>query len=208
MDRCIRIACISLALALTAVAAFAQGAPDRASPDRASPDRASPDQAAAVDETSLVFDATAVPGAETPADSSIFPYVIRMILVLALILGCIYGLYALIKRSGKPGVATDSYLRVLASTPLAVGRNLHVVALGERAWLVGSTDASVSLIAEVADKELIDALALRAAEAPQAPRKDFGAMLMEMLGRKNAKAGFAPRSGDFLSGQRDRLRKF
>jgi flagellar protein FliO/FliZ len=97
---------------------------------------------------------------------------------------------------------------VLASTPLAVGRNLHVVALGEKAWLVGSTDASVSLIAEVADKELIDAMVLRAAESPQAPRKDFGAMLGEMLGRKNAKGGPAPRTGDFLGRQRDRLRKF
>lgn len=200
MDRCIRIACLSLALALTTAAAFAQGTPGPAAPD----------QAAAVDETRLVFEAAAdgAPGAEASAGSSIFPYVIRMILVLALILGCIYGLYALIKRSGKPVAAADSYLRVIASTPLAVGRNLHVVALGDKAWLVGSTDASVSLIAEVADKELIDALMLRAAEAPQAPRKDFGAMLGEMLGRKNAKGGPSPRPGDFLSGQRDRLRKF
>lgn len=205
MDRCIRIACISLALALTTVAAFAQGAPSLAAPSSTAPD-----QAAAVDETSLVFDAAAdgAPGAEASAGSSIFPYVIRMILVLALILGCIYGLYALIKRSSKPVAAADSYLRVIASTPLAVGRNLHVVALGDKAWLVGSTDASVSLIAELADKELIDALTLRAAEAPQAPRKDFGAMLGEMLGRKNAKSGPSPRPGDFLSGQRDRLRKF
>jgi hypothetical protein len=37
---------------------------------------------------------------------------------------------------------------------------VHVISLGEKAWLVGSADSSVSLISEIDDKETIDAMLL------------------------------------------------
>jgi flagellar protein FliO/FliZ len=119
----------------------------------------------------------------------------------------------LLKRSAKPASNPDAFLRVLATTNLAVGRSLHVVALGEKAWLVGSTDASIGLIAEVEDKELVDALALRAAAEPEAPRRDFTSLLGELLGRKGGKRSGSrnqpsPLPGDFFSRQKDRLKKF
>jgi len=189
-----RFLCLAVLLVAGAGVVCAQTAPTAGS-------------AAAVDETTLVLpDAAGTAG--TSSGSSILPYFLRMVLVLGLVIAAIYGLYALLRRSSRPGSVPDSYLRVLATTNLAAGRNLHVVALGESAWLVGSTDASIGLISEIKDKELIDALALRAAEAPQTPRKDFSSMLVELLGRKRGHSATMPDPGDFFSRQKDRLKKF
>jgi len=202
MDKATRFTCVAALLAVVTTGSFAQGVPASA---------AQPATAAAVDETTLAIADAPAPGAES-APSSIGPYFLRMMLVLGLVIAAIYGLYALLKRSARPKASDDSYLRVLAATSLAAGRSLHVVSLGDKAWLVGSTDTSVALISEIQDKELIDALALRAAEAPQAPgrapRKDFASMRTELLGRKAVKKAAVPDPGDFFSRQKDRLKKF
>lgn len=164
--------------------------------------------AAPVDEKTLTL---ADPGTGTAAGggtSSILPYMFRMVIVLALVIGAIYGLYVLLRRSSRGRAPEDSYLRVLATTNLAVGRSIHVVALGDKAWLIGSTDASVSPIAEIADKELIDALALRAAQSPETPRRDFGTMLLNLMGKKGTRSSTSADASDFFSKQRDRLKKF
>jgi flagellar protein FliO/FliZ len=139
-----------------------------------------------------------------------------MIVVLALVLAAIYGVYRLMKRMAKPKAADSSAVKVLASTSLGTGRALFVVALGSKAYLVGATDASVNLVAEVEDKEYVDALILEAAMSPEKARsasaKDFGEILTGLLGgrRGGGKPGAGkPRGpGDFLAGQRERLRKF
>jgi len=163
--------------------------------------------AAAVDETTLVLPDAVVPGG-TSASTSIMPYFLRMVFVLGLVLAAIYGLYALLRRSARAAPSTDTYLRVLASTNIATGRSLHVVSVGDAAWLVGATDSSIGLISEIKDKEVIDALALRAAEAPQTPRKDFNIMLGELLGRKPGRVHTISDPSEFFSRQKDRLKKF
>ncbi|MDX9898625.1 MAG: flagellar biosynthetic protein FliO [Spirochaetia bacterium] len=189
MTKQIRVSCAFILFVSIVGATFAQGT---AAPE--------------VDETTLVL--PDAPQAGTPSQgSSILPYVLRMVLVLGLVIAAIYGLYALIKRSAKPSDTFDSYLRILATSKLGVGRSLHVVSLGEKAWLIGSTDTAVGLIAEIDDKELIDALALRASEAPHTPRRDFGSILGELLGRKGSKST-ASVSNDFFNRQKDRLKKF
>lgn len=168
-----------------------------------------------VDETTLsIGDAPADAGAGA-SGGSILPYILRMVVVLGLVIAVIYGLYALLRRSARPRTQDDPYLRVLASVQLGAGRNLHVVSLGDRAWLLGSTDSSVSLVSEVNDRELVDTLTLRAEAAPEAPRKDFATVLGELLrqrpagsARKGDAAGQAAKTADFFARQRDRLKKF
>jgi len=203
MRTVIRFSCAAVLLAASLAGAYAQAPATQAAPAAAT----AAGTAAAVDETTLVLPDAAAPGAAAASDSML-PYFLRMVLVLALVIGVIYALYVILKRSARPAAAQDSYLRVLASTNLAAGRSLHVVSLGDSAWLVGSTDASVNLISELRDKELIDALALRAAEAPQTPRKDFPTMLGELLGRKGGRGVSMPDTGEFFSRQKDRLKKF
>lgn len=196
MRRFILFCCIAILCAASIGTVSAQAAP-----------AAGTVPTAAIDETTLVLPDTAGTTG-TSASTSIMPYFLRMVFVLGLVLAAIYGLYALLRRSAKPAAPTDTYLRVLASTNLATGRSLHVVSVGDAAWLVGSTDASIGLISEIKDKELIDALTLRAAESPQTPRKDFASMLGELLGRKRGRAQAISVPSDFFSRQKDRLKKF
>ncbi|MGD9938425.1 MAG: FliO/MopB family protein [Clostridia bacterium] len=159
-----------------------------------------------VDETTLVL--AEAPDEEIQAPStSLFPYILRMIVVLAFVIAAIYGLYALIKRSSRPRNEEDSYIKVLASSPLSAGKTLHIVAVGERAWLLASADAAVSVVSEIADRELIDALTLRVAASPAAAREDFVSSLRRLLTKGSRTGGSVANSVDFLVKQRDRLKK-
>jgi flagellar protein FliO/FliZ len=173
--------------------------------------------AQSVDETTLAIGdkAATAPVGQTPAGPNTFAYFIRMILVLALVLGAIYGVYRLMRRMSRPQGAEDSTVKILASTNLGPGKKLHVVGLGEKAYLIGVTETAVSLIAEVQDKEFVDALTLKASLSPeQAPRRgDFSDLLGSLLGhagrrRSRSAAGGAESRGDYVARQRERLRKF
>jgi flagellar protein FliO/FliZ len=198
-----RFCCLTVLCAASVAVAFAQAT---TTVPGNSPQAGNP-PSVAIDETTLVLPEAPGPGG-TAASTSIMPYFLRMIFVLGLVLAAIYGLYALLKRSARPAAPADTYLRVLASTTIASGKTLHVVSVGDAAWLVGATDSSIGLISEIKDKEIIDALALRAADAPQTPRKDFNSMLGELLGRKAGKAHTISDPSDFFSRQKDRLKKF
>jgi flagellar protein FliO/FliZ len=172
------------------------------------------------DETAYPISDNSAPGksANNAASYSPLSDFLRMIVVLALVLAAIYGVYRLMKRLAKPQVVDSSAVKILASTSLGPGRALHVIALGSKTYLVGATDASVNLVTEVEDKEFIDALALEAATSPgkamPGPGKNFGEILTGLLGGRRGsggrKSGANTRrgAGDFLAGQRERLRKF
>jgi flagellar protein FliO/FliZ len=71
--------------------------------------------------------------------------VIRTIVGLAVVLAVIYGVYWLLKtsaraKSGRP----DERIGVIATTPLAPNRSLHLVRAGDELILVGATDHSIT----------------------------------------------------------------
>ncbi|AEJ19674.1 FliO/MopB family protein [Gracilinema caldarium] len=86
--------------------------------------------------------------------------VFRLVLVLGLSVAAIYGIVFWLKKLARPAELRDPYLRVLASTHLGSNRYIHIVAVGTKAWLVGSSDGSVQPIAEITDKETLDAMFL------------------------------------------------
>lgn len=100
-------------------------------------------------------DATGV----SSASSSIW-VVIRMILVLALAAAAVYGVVFFIKRSSKPAAGNDPFLKILASASLGSNRFAHIVSVGSKAWLLGSSDGGVNLIGEIDDKDVINAMLL------------------------------------------------
>jgi flagellar protein FliO/FliZ len=167
-----------------------------------------------VDETTLSLGDTAAPAraAKNAAGSNTLAYFLRMIVVLALVLAAIYGLYRLMKSLSKPKIPDNSTVKVLASTSLGPGKALHVIGLGSKAYLIGATDSSISLVAEIEDKEFVDALALEAALRPSSSRtgvgKEFGDILSGIMGGRRRTGAKQRRDGDFLAGQRERLRKF
>ncbi len=139
---------------------------------------------------------------------------VQMFLVLALVIGSLYGVFALIKKFNKSSNLQSPNLRVLASAGLGTGKAVHVIQAGSQAFLVGAAEQGVSLIAELGDKEYLDRLALEAESAPVSGKADFASILTGLLnpggsGRRNRakRDGLAPASFDFLGKQRDRLKK-
>ena len=88
--------------------------------------------------------------------------VLTTLLSLALVALAIYGLVFLLKKAarGGRGGAGDPFLKILAAAPVGANRGVYVVSLGSQAWLIGAADRGVNLIAEVSDREIIDAMVL------------------------------------------------
>ena len=132
--------------------------------------------------------------------------VIRMILVLALAAAAIYGAVFFIKRTTKQTANTDPFLKVLANAHLGSNRYAHVIHIGNKAWLVGSSDGGVNVIGEVEDKDTINAMLLedsrKAAEVPQGRIYDF----MSMVKRFGASVETKTPGADEIRKRRERLK--
>lgn len=87
---------------------------------------------------------------------------IRMILVLILIVGLIYGVFWFIKKKTNVVTNDDDYLRRVAAINVAPGKSVQVVTLIDKAYLIGVTDDSITLLGEINDDELIKAMNLSA----------------------------------------------
>lgn len=206
MKRIALILCALMALAGGAVA-FAQGAPEAQRGGSAEV----VGTAKAVDETALAIEdrGAPTPGASGAAGPNTLAYFVRMVVVLAIVVGLIYLFFRFMKRLSRPKLGDEASIKILASTALGAGKALHVVSLGSKAYLVGSSESSVSLISEIDDKEFLDALALKAAASQRSQGAGFADVLGSMLGGKGKKGRNGAQGGsDFLAAQRERLRKF
>ncbi|MDR2633474.1 MAG: flagellar biosynthetic protein FliO [Treponema sp.] len=131
-------------------------------------------------------------GAVSPADippnqgAVSFFVILRMILVLALAAGAIYGVVFFLKRISRPPDQKDPYLKILAGVHLGSNRFVYVVSLGSQAWLLGAGEGGVSLIAEITNRETIDAMLLDAsrkhAETGAGKLLDFSQLLRHLGG--------------------------
>lgn len=161
---------------------------------------------AAVDETRIALGDETVAESD-PSGPSSLGAIIRTVLALAVTAVAVYGVVYLLKRVTRQPDAKDPHLRVLASAHLGSNRFVHVVSLGQKAWLLGASDGGVDLIAEVDDPEMRDTLLLddsrRQAERANAFSFDFKA-LMKKFGAADKSE---PVSGaDAIRKRRERLR--
>lgn len=78
---------------------------------------------------------------------------LRFIFGLAVVIGLIYAVHWLLKRWGQSRIqgvgGSSGIINVVATTPLAQGRALHLVRVGEELVLVGATDQSITRIGEM-----------------------------------------------------------
>ena len=129
-----------------------------------------------------------------------------MILILACVIGVIYLLFWVLRRGTGRRIQENDLIRVLGSRGLSGSRSLHLVEVGTSIYLVGSSDGGVELIAEISEKESLDAVRLKAAEQAPAGRRTFQQTLSEIF--RPAKRPFTIGEGiGFLKGQRERLKK-
>jgi flagellar protein FliO/FliZ len=134
-------------------------------------------------ETAFVF-TEAEPTADFDAGPSVFA-LLRVVLILGLVAVAIYGLVFLLKKQSAARVETDPYLKILARTAITPKTAAVVISVGDKAWLAGITDEQVSLITEISDKEVVDAMLLDAANreiSAQSRRFDFRALLAKLSG--------------------------
>lgn len=123
-------------------------------------------QSAADWERSIVFSdnvgsGTSTDGVVTSSGSGIGIFV-RMILALVVIVALIYGVFWFIKRKSNIVTNDDDYLRRVAAINVAPGKSVQVVTLIDKAYLIGVTDDSITLLGEIDDDELIKAMNLNA----------------------------------------------
>jgi flagellar protein FliO/FliZ len=154
----------------------------------------------------FVFQWDTSPDETLPAPTPTIFVVLRMVLVLALAAAAIYGVVFFFKRISHPPEQKNSYLKVLANAPLGTGSHVVVVALGNKAWLLGASDGGVSLISEITDQEMVDAMLLDdSRKGPSGGMKfpDFSAILRRLGGGGESNKRF---SADDLRRRRERLK--
>ncbi len=195
-----------LAAVLVATTAAGQAAAAPAQTDEtkiAIPDTSTGAAAGTGTATGAATAATRAPGVNT------WDFV-RMFVVLAAVVGCIYLLFWLLRRAMRPKAPENEQIRLLGSRSLAGNRALHLVEVGRSVYLVGSAEGGVNLVAEVKDQETIDAIRVQAAEEGGRTRRTFAEALSRVFspGKPGPRKGPDPADGaDFLRRSRDRLRR-
>ena len=91
--------------------------------------------------------------------SSVWLFV-RMILVLILVIVAIYALMKFFKKKSTEVKSSDDFLRSVSSLSFGPGKSVEIVTLIDKAYVLGVTEKSINLIAEIDDKELIESLNL------------------------------------------------
>ncbi len=185
----------------------ADGSAQNLSPD--DPEAQAIEREALYDETSLSLEETPEADVDISTPSSLGA-VLRALGALALTAVLIYLVVYWLKRIGRPKQTEDTRLKILASAHLGANRFVHVVAVGDQAWVIGAADNSVSLIAEIQDKETKDLLFLdesRRSEQKTARTIDFKSLFARMVpGAAGIKDDQKPASLKAVRERRERLR--
>ena len=87
---------------------------------------------------------------------------VRMIVVLIIVVGLIYGVFWFIKKKTNIVKTDDEYLRRAAYINIAPGKSVEVITLIDKAYLIGVTEDNITLLGEIHDEELIKAMNLTA----------------------------------------------
>lgn len=148
-----------------------------------------------------------VGGADTPQskDTSTVSVLVRLVLSLAAVCVLIYGVLYFIRRSKRFTAADDPFLKNVASLAIAPNKTVCVITLIDKAYVIGVSENSLSLIAEVNDTELIDAMNLHAAQVA-GPKENFSSFLHTFFPASKPKDAEANLFDSFLAQQRSRLK--
>ena len=87
---------------------------------------------------------------------------VRMIIVLIIVVGLIYGVLWFIKNKTNVVKTDDEYLRRAAYINIAPGKTIEVITLIDKAYLIGVTEDNITMLGEIQDDELIKAMNLTA----------------------------------------------
>ncbi len=87
---------------------------------------------------------------------------VRMIVALIIVVALIYGVLWFVKKKTNAVKTDDEYLRRAAYINIAPGKTIEVITLIDKAYLIGVTEDSITMLGEIDDDELIKAMNLTA----------------------------------------------
>lgn len=106
---------------------------------------------------------------------------VRMIVVLIIVVGLIYGVLWFIKKKANVVKTDDDYLRRAAYINIAPGKTIEVITLIDKAYLIGVTEDNITMLGEITDKELISAMNLSADKKNNTKKPSTFADVLDMF---------------------------
>ncbi|HOJ63111.1 MAG TPA: flagellar biosynthetic protein FliO [Spirochaetota bacterium] len=132
---------------------------------------------------------------------------IRIILVLAVVLGIIYGLFIFLKKSLKIKDDTSEGATVIVSHSLGPGKWVQVVFVGGKYLILGITNENINLLGEITDPKEIERYEIYLNQRKSEDGHSFRDIISDFFKKKSPKKEFDYESDsiDFLKKQRERL---
>jgi flagellar protein FliO/FliZ len=132
---------------------------------------------------------------------------LRMVLILAAVVGVIYLIFWLLKRGMRRQLPQNDLIRLLGTRNLSGNRSLHLVEMGKQVFLVGSAEGSISLISEIRDRETLDSIALERSQMENRATQGFAHFFQSILKSGRQRESSVGATIDFMKQQRQRLEK-
>jgi len=132
---------------------------------------------------------------------------VRMVLILAAVVGLIYLIFWLLKRGLRRQLPQNDLIRLLGTRNLSGNRALHLVEMGKQVFLVGSAEGSISLISEIRDRETLDSIALERSQIDNGATQGFAHFFQSILKSGKQRDSSVGATIDFMKQQRQRLEK-
>lgn len=132
---------------------------------------------------------------------------LRMVLILAAVVGVIYLIFWILKRGIRRQLPQNDLIRLLGTRNLSGNRALHLVEMGKQVFLVGSAEGSISLISEIRDQETLDSIALERSQMQNRASQGFAQFFQSILRSGKQKESSVGATMDFMKQQRQRLEK-
>ncbi|WP_211227902.1 flagellar biosynthetic protein FliO [Spirochaeta cellobiosiphila] len=134
---------------------------------------------------------------------------IRMIFVLALVIGLIYIIYYFMKKFSGRVSYNSELIKAISTKTIGNNKHLQVIQVGNSILLIGVTDNSISLIKEIEDQETKDQFKLEASRI-DSKNVSFQTLINNILtkkGEESSPESSAKTSAEFIKLQRDRLKR-
>ena len=136
---------------------------------------------------------------------------LKMVIALVVVALCIYAIFIFLRKNAN-GIAqsNDPFLRQVAHLSLGPGKSVRVVSLVDKAYILGITDNSVNLIAEVGNRELVDSMNLYADKHDKTSKPRSFADVLDMFMPSSSKntsvfSSSAESAASSLQKQRERF---
>jgi len=132
---------------------------------------------------------------------------LRMVLILAAVVGVIYLLFWLLKRGMRRQLPQNDLIHLLGTRNLTGNRALHLVELGKQVFLVGAAEGNISLISEIKNQETLDTIALEQSQMQTRATQGFSHFFQSFLKSGKQQGSSVGDTIDFMKQQRQRLEK-